>query len=89
MKNNFDISLMDTCCFCHNAWGYCQCSPTITFGIEGFEHCGITITEPNVSECGRFLVDPTIYYGNDYINWENRRQYIDCNLDNINQKIKY
>ena len=29
----------------------------------GFEWDGIWITDPTVSECGRFEVDPITYYG--------------------------
>ena len=30
---------------------------------KGFEYEGIWITDPMVSECGRFEVDPITYYG--------------------------
>ena len=30
---------------------------------KGFEYEGIWITDPTVSECGRFEVDPITYYG--------------------------
>jgi hypothetical protein len=29
----------------------------------GFEHKGIFVTDPYISECGRFEVDPYTYYG--------------------------
>ncbi len=32
-------------------------------GELGFTHNGIWITDPFVSECGRFLKDPIKYYG--------------------------
>ena len=32
-------------------------------GNYGFEWGGIWITDPTVSECGRFKVDPITYYG--------------------------
>lgn len=36
----------------------------IELGTEyGFEWDGIWITDPTVSECGRFEVDPITYYG--------------------------
>ena len=36
----------------------------VTLGTEcGFEWDGIWITDPTVSECGRFEVDPITYYG--------------------------
>ena len=36
----------------------------VKLGTEyGFEWDGIWITDPTVSECGRFKVDPITYYG--------------------------
>ena len=32
---------------------------------QGFEYEGIWITDPYLSECGRFEVDPKEYYGVD------------------------
>lgn len=49
---------LDACYFCHNKWGKCTCE------FEGeFEWECFLITEPNVSECTRFIVDPNKYYG--------------------------
>lgn len=56
---------LEHCFFCHNKWGKCTCLPL----SEGFTHNGTTITEPNVTECGRFYIDPFEYYGDSYKNW--------------------
>ena len=49
---------LERCFFCSAEWGRCRCR----FGIS-FKHEGVDITEPNVSPCGRFFVDPQEFYG--------------------------
>ena len=55
----------------HN-WGECTCK-TEVHEDEGFEFQGTNIIDPSVSECGRFFVEPSVYYGEAYINWLARR----------------
>jgi hypothetical protein len=55
-----------TCYFCENAWGACTC--TFPNGAEararaGFDFGDVWVTDPSVSVCGRFYVDPLVYYG--------------------------
>ena len=38
----------------------CECEPP---EFKAFEFNGTTITNPYISECGRFEVDPFTYYG--------------------------
>ena len=49
---------------------YSRMIPTL-FGVDsmseqGFEWEGIWITDPTMSECGRFEVNPIEYYGEQY-----------------------
>ena len=55
---------MRRACFqCGNRWGECTCTIRPRYGFE-FE--GYTITDPTVSVCGRYYVDPRTYYGAAY-----------------------
>jgi hypothetical protein len=63
-------SRRDTCVFCGARWGKCSCK----FDPHGgFLWRGSMITEPCVSECGRFFVDPEAYYGATFVVWRDRR----------------
>ncbi len=42
----------------------------------GFLADGYFITSPNVTECGRFFVDPIVYYGQPYIDWAKEREKV-------------
>jgi len=68
---------MDSCFFCHGVWGKCTCKfPSVTNNdgtmvddvdaVPGFDWKDFYVTEPNVSVCGRFFVDPFVYYGDAY-----------------------
>jgi hypothetical protein len=59
--------IRETCYFCTQDWDHCTCKwpgDSIGFNTEDF-----FITDPNVSECGRFFVDPVKYYGTPYVSW--------------------
>lgn len=64
-----DPVFRDTCFFCEACYGSCRCSFDET---DGFEHDGMWITMPNVSECGRFFVDPYVCYGDAFRRWLER-----------------
>ena len=51
---------------------------------SGFLFTGFWITDPTVSECGRFQVDPVTYYGKAYLDWKNSilQAEIDLSLNN-------
>ena len=55
-----------------HVWGECTCQTSVPED-EGFEFEGTNITDPCVSECGRFFVDPEIYYGEAYTVWKEKR----------------
>jgi hypothetical protein len=58
----------ETCYKCQNHWGKCSCPEA---GEEAlFEHGGVAIVDPSVSHCGRFFVDPEVYYGEAYKEWK-------------------
>ena len=62
------------CYFCRGLWGACMCdwpNPEVseTDEIDGFDHKGFWIVQPNVSTCTRFYVDPEQYYGAAYLAW--------------------
>jgi len=70
--------IRDTCFHCKAAWGKCTCRfPTVVnddgttvedaSAVPGFDWKDFYITEPNVSVCGRFFVDPFVYYGDAYL----------------------
>lgn len=65
-------SLMPTslprCYFCRQPWGHCRCAWDESDGFET-ETEDFYITEPNVSECGRFFVDPYAHYGAAFASW--------------------
>lgn len=56
-----------TCYKCEASWGSCHC-PDVVEEL-GFEWNGMLIVNPVVSECGRFFVEPELYYGEAYIEW--------------------
>lgn len=69
----------ETCYFCRAAWGACSCDFPDAVNEAGeavedlatlpgfdFPSAGVYVTAPNVSLCGRFYVDPTVYYGAAY-----------------------
>ncbi len=62
-----------TCFRCNAKWGECTC-PTAKDG-EGFEWNEFYILDPSVSECGRFFVEPSLYYGNAFTEWEAKREH--------------
>lgn len=60
-------SIMNTCFYCKAQWGKCKCT-------EGDEvlfvsWSGTNITNPGVSECGRFYVNPLHHYGTKFTEW--------------------
>jgi hypothetical protein len=71
----------ETCFFCNNLYGACICTfddaddPNSVDEI-GFLADGYFITSPNVTECGRFFVDPIVYYGQPYIDWAKEREKV-------------
>jgi hypothetical protein len=64
---------LEFCYFCRAAYGACSCDwpdPEERDGAEYlFEHHGTIIAKPNVSVCGRFFVNPVLYYGAAYVTW--------------------
>lgn len=73
-----DRGVRATCYFCDAAYGSCTCrfhdqtdEVNDLATLPGFDWQGATfwITQPNVSVCGRFFVDPTVYYGEAYVTW--------------------
>lgn len=67
MKDWKAVGLRETCHACHSKWGECTC-PLIPED-QGFEWKNSWVTDPGVSSCGRFFVEPTVYYGAAYIEW--------------------
>ena len=76
-------AVLDTCFFCANAWGRCTCDFPRCFTDDGepgeeqppgFEWKGFWITQPNVSVCTRFFVDPFEYYGDAYVAFEEKHK---------------
>ena len=53
--------LRGTCFFCDQSWGKCSCIALAE--DQAFDWEAFRITEPGVSTCGRFFVDPMKYYG--------------------------
>lgn len=63
---------LDACWFCGERWGSCSCGfkhHDEDPNAPGFEHDGMFITCPNVSECARFMVNPLTHYGEAFITW--------------------
>jgi hypothetical protein len=63
-----------TCSFCGGQWGVCTCAfdapdeeGCLPEGARGFDSRDFFVTEPNISVCGRFYVDPVAYYGEAYV----------------------
>ena len=66
------------CYFCGNRWGWCACPPLPDDEdpiVPGFSWEGFWVTDPTCSPCGRFFVDPTVYYGEAYTQWPGREAY--------------
>jgi len=76
--------IRQSCWFCDHTWGACTCTKLLGFvfpedlpedatvaTFDGFddETHEFFITAPNVSECGRFFVDPVAYYGAPFEAW--------------------
>lgn len=55
-----------SCWFCHKQWEKCTCKWDEK---DGFTYHDFFIYMPNVTECGRFFVDPVTYYGDAFIEW--------------------
>lgn len=73
MDRDFDAYL-PACFFCGNEWGKCLCrwdNPDecgrMPENAKGFDTGDFFITQPNVSECTRYFVDPVRYYGAAYV----------------------
>ncbi len=78
---NTNSAIRDTCFFCKAVWGKCTCTfPSVmnedgslveegASKVPGFDWSSFYVTEPNVSVCGRFFVDPFVYYGEAYRAW--------------------
>jgi hypothetical protein len=58
-----------------HSWGSCTCKTEVSED-EGFEYKDTNIVDPSLSECGRFFIEPTVYYGQTYIDWKNKREAI-------------
>lgn len=78
-RTQFNTKHLERCYFCLNVWGECMCDFPKYDGSgdcqePGFDFDESTwITAPNVSECGRFFVDPVECYGRWYVEWLERR----------------
>lgn len=59
----------DTCYACNNEWGKCVCQ-TSEDDPEKFEFNGVSIVDERVSDCGRFFVEPTLYYGEAFLTYQ-------------------
>jgi hypothetical protein len=59
------VGALPACWFCGHVWGECSCR----FVGPGFDIGDMIITEPHVSECGRFFVNPIAAYGEPFIKW--------------------
>lgn len=71
-----------TCYGCGGEWGACTCpeADLMDRGLDGeapaaFEWNGFAIINPYVSECGRFYVDPVLYYGDAFRAWQAARAH--------------
>lgn len=68
------LATIERCYYCHAEYGGCTCGwPDDPESSDGFVCRDHWITKPNVSVCGRFYVDPTIYYAPDYATWHASR----------------
>ena len=70
---------LEQCFFCNGAWGKCTCPPLPECddpkAEEGFSWGGLWISDPSLSSCTRFFVDPVAYYGEAYTNWKDRKAF--------------
>lgn len=64
------MSHRKTCYFCGAVWGQCRCTGPVAaaFAFECY-----WVTDPSISVCGRFFVDPIACYGNAFV--QARRQW--------------
>lgn len=60
------------CFFCENVWGKCTCQFPGPNDAEapGFDFHEFFITNPSLSVCRRYFVNPFVYYGQAYCKWE-------------------
>ena len=70
MKDN---GLRGICFTANHKWGKCTCKTEVP-EEEGFTFEGTTIVDPSISGDGICFVEPTIYYGEAYINWKKKRR---------------
>ena len=61
--------LRQTCFTACHEWGKCTCKVEVT-PDKGFIFKGVLIVDPSISECGRFFVEPSVYYGDAYLAWK-------------------
>lgn len=61
--------LRSACWFCGGTWGKCACSWPDSVDTDGFDFEGFFISQPNITECNRFFVDPVLYYGDAFVRW--------------------
>lgn len=59
-----------TCFTANHKWGECTCKTEVSED-KGFVWQGVLIVDPTVSDCGRYFVEPTIFYGQTYKEWKN------------------
>src|SRR5512138_2730871 len=64
---------LSACYFCHGHRGLCKCAWAPSDSSDGFDSGGTWITNPGISSCGRFFVDPNVTYGRAYRRWVCRR----------------
>lgn len=66
----------ETCAFCRNRYGACVCGfpepdgadlEALVQAGEAFDTGDMIITAPNVSECGRYFVEPVLAYGDAWL----------------------
>jgi hypothetical protein len=71
------MSRLRVCWFCDGRWGTCVCGwpeadthpNDVPETLPGFDTGEMYITHPNVSECGRFFVNPIECYGAAFVEW--------------------
>lgn len=61
------LKTRETCFFCNQKWGSCECPAIPENKAFDFDDC--LITEPNVDVTGRFFIDPSQYYGDEWKLW--------------------
>lgn len=72
------LAYRTTCAFCDSRFGRCSCfgpiddEPDLTGLVRdglAFDTGDMIITHPNLSECGRFFVEPALAYGLPFVKW--------------------